>query len=66
MEVGTPQIFNLFGEVQVLGDESIRFDFSCSVMAFREFGNAARIDVKAHNGHASLGERRCDRQANIS
>jgi hypothetical protein len=66
MEVGTSQIFDLVGEVQALGDKSIAFDFSSSVLAFREFSDAACIDVKTHHWHASPSECCGNRQADIS
>jgi len=52
--------------VQALGDKSIGFDFSSSVLAFREFSDAACIDVKTHHWHASPSECCGNRQADIS
>ena len=49
MEVGTSQIFDLVGEVQALGDKTIEFDFSSSVLTVRELSDAACIDVKTHD-----------------
>jgi hypothetical protein len=46
--------------------KSIRFDFSSSVLAFREFSDAACIDVETHHRHAGSGECCGNRQADIS